>query len=520
MDRNDYRKGSPLVYCPECGREFTETAWRMHRHNPQQLPCSLRNCAKPAVGYLTSFDAWKTSFVKEAVFCGEHLLKKYQADWGIVIVDGARCQQCNGNGKNQERYASYGDSQHRWLRCPLCRGTGYSAAPRPARTVPAIQPSRPIQPGQVARHLQRGPAPPPPRIGPTLEELDSEIKQNLSRAPLPPKPAAPSRRTPYGAQPTQRPQPQPAPAPPPTPPRPQPVPPDAPPPWYADSHPGRASAFRASKSTGRRGNWVVRLFWIAAGTIVFSTILWLASGQSLDPSVISSKAGALVDGTQQRLAGESGECNLDAAVRHLASLETPEREREFARALIENDRAYLERMNQRTDEAFACVAHHQRKNASQPLTVLVPTWAPAPTVRPVPTATPDISPVTAPTIATTRVNPDRNLLSVTGWPDTLVAHRGGTEIVVQTELDQVLIIYTSGARVGQIVTPTESGNLLIENDSYTCPYPGGSGSALAYDGSAVTLVGCSPGKATFAFQDIQGEGRLLAEYEVIVVENE
>ena len=109
-------------------------------------------------------DSYRHAFSKEAVLCGEHLLKRYQADWGIYIADGCRCRQCGGNGQIQTRYASHDDSQHRWQRCPLCQGTGYR--PEDRRSPPTRPTRRRQEPG-------------PPRIGPSVDEAIADAERQM-----------------------------------------------------------------------------------------------------------------------------------------------------------------------------------------------------------------------------------------------------------------------------------------------------------------------------------------------------
>ena len=85
-----------------------------------------------------------------------------------------------------------------------------------------------------------------------------------------------------------------------------------------------------SRSRGRASSGIATFFWFLVGSILLSGFLILVSGQSLDLPVVIDNAGDMVDDVRQGLVGESGECNLDAAMRYLASLETSQKENQVS----------------------------------------------------------------------------------------------------------------------------------------------------------------------------------------------
>ena len=126
--------------------------------------------------------------------------------------------------------------------------------------------------------------------------------------------------------------------------------------------PYRQPPFRSTRPRGRQSSGGSKIFWSIVASVLLSGIVMFLSGNL--PGVTDT-VGGVIDDVQQGITGEPGECNLDAALRYLTSMETPEKEREVAKAIIENDQPYLERMNQKTVEALDCTAYHARKNASQ-----------------------------------------------------------------------------------------------------------------------------------------------------------
>ena len=149
--------GSQLMWCSQCGANFTITNWRLHTHNPLQAQCDAHSCRRRATGY------WFAGGVLR-LQCGEHLLAARRSGHEVTIVDGSVCPLCDGRGEVEPQGVDAETPGGRWSRCTHCLGSGYDADIK----LPASNPRRVVRKPPFSN---RNASPP---SGPRLSDEDQE----------------------------------------------------------------------------------------------------------------------------------------------------------------------------------------------------------------------------------------------------------------------------------------------------------------------------------------------------------